>query len=212
MKAVLCLWAREHLKGRPGPGSGLALLERRRRRRRRERERESRKKAYNTLLCVCACVCVWQRAAQKKRERKEETGRLYPARLGREQTELSGATRDEGWKNWFSPARCWGSLLPSGCAAGGKPGRHDAPCRMESMRDTNEGRKTEDYEEQEEDFSSTWAAGGTLTWICWINTCASPGQVSYDLLVGGSFFSLGIFLYMLLHLLTGEKEKKKKCL
>lgn len=140
-------------------------------------------------------VCL-AKSGSKKWKRKEETGRLYPARLGREQTELSGATRDEGWKNWFSPARRWGSPLPSACAAGGTPGRHGPPCRMECVRDANEGRDTEDYEEQEEDFSSTWAAGGTLTWICWINTWASPGQVSCHLLVGGSFiFFWDIFMY-----------------
>lgn len=69
MKAVLCLWAREHLKGRPGPGSGLALLLKKLRR---------KKKRNNTLLCVCACMCVWQRAAKQdsqswQRHSKDQT-------------------------------------------------------------------------------------------------------------------------------------------
>lgn len=56
MKAVLCLWAREHLKGRPGPGSGLALL--------LKKLRRKKKKKQHSPLCMCACMCVWQRAAK----------------------------------------------------------------------------------------------------------------------------------------------------
>lgn len=52
-----------------------------------------------------------------------------------------------------SPTLRVSSPLPSGRAAGGAPGRHAA--LSESVRDANEGRKTEDYEEQGEDFSST---------------------------------------------------------
>lgn len=60
MKAVLCLWDREHLKGRPGPGSGLARL-------------LKKKRKHNTLahteescglLCMCVFVCLAKSSKQ----------------------------------------------------------------------------------------------------------------------------------------------------
>lgn len=95
MKAVLCLWAREHLKGRPGPGSGLARL------------LKKKTKKHNTLLCVCACMCVCLAKSGK-------TGRLCPATLGRDtprnrqSCRCWGETRDE---RMVSPALKAADLL-----------------------------------------------------------------------------------------------------
>lgn len=55
MKAVLCLWAREHLKGRPGPGSGLARL----------LKKKQKKNTTLSSVYVRVCLCVWQRAAKQ---------------------------------------------------------------------------------------------------------------------------------------------------
>lgn len=57
MKAVLCLWAREHLKGRLGSGSGLDVEKR--------KKGEEEEKKNKTLPCACVCMCVWQRAAKQ---------------------------------------------------------------------------------------------------------------------------------------------------
>lgn len=88
MKAVLCLWAREHLKGRPGPGSGLARL----------LKKKKQKKKHNTLLCVCACVClcVWQRAAKQ-----DGCARLLLAETLRGTDRVVDAEERRGMKEWF---------------------------------------------------------------------------------------------------------------
>lgn len=84
MKAVLCLWAREHLKGRPGPGSGLArLLE--------KKKEEKKKKPYNTLLCACVCVCVFG----KERQNRTAVPDYSWQRHSEEQAELSMLRREE---------------------------------------------------------------------------------------------------------------------
>lgn len=80
MKAVLCLWAREHLKGRPGPGSGLAwLLE---------------KKTQHSALCMCVYVyvCVFG----KERQNRTAVPSYSWQRHSEEQTELSMLRREEG--------------------------------------------------------------------------------------------------------------------
>lgn len=83
MKAVLCLWAREHLKGRLGPGSGLARL-------------LKKKKTQHSPLYVRVCVCVWQRAA------KQDGGaRLLLAETLRGTDRVVDAEERRGMKEWF---------------------------------------------------------------------------------------------------------------
>lgn len=102
MKAVLCLWAREHLKGRPGPGSGLAWL---------------LKKKKTTLFSVYVRVCVFG----KERQNRTPVPGYSWQRHSEEQTELSMLRREEGWKNGFlippylsSHRRCvWPALHPA---------------------------------------------------------------------------------------------------
>lgn len=110
MKAVLCLWAREHLKGRPGPGSGLARLLKKKRRR----------KTQHSLLCMCVYVCL---------AKSGKTGRLCPATLGRDAPRNSQSCRWWGRKRderrvspklkvadllfTCCPSCRWGPLSPS---------------------------------------------------------------------------------------------------
>lgn len=84
MKAVLCLWAREHLKGRLGSGSGLA----REKRKKGEEEEEGKKNPkQNSPLCMCVYVCL---------AKSGKTGRLCSATAGRDTL-----------RNRHS-CRCWG--------------------------------------------------------------------------------------------------------
>lgn len=73
MKAVLCLWAREHLKGRLGPGSGLALL------------LKKGKKKETTLSSVHVRVCVFGKERQNRTDR-----------LGRDTEDQSRMPRGDG--------------------------------------------------------------------------------------------------------------------
>lgn len=98
MKAVLCLWAREHLKGRPGPGSGFALLERRRRRR-RKRERESKKKKKpTTLSSVYALACVFGKERLKKKKKKGRNRTVIPGSSWQRTDRLVGGDERRGMK------------------------------------------------------------------------------------------------------------------
>lgn len=83
MKAVLCLWAREHLKGRLGPGSGLARL---------LGKKKKKKKTHNTLLCVCECMCVF---GKDRQNRTAVLGYSWQ-RHSEEQAELLMLRREEG--------------------------------------------------------------------------------------------------------------------
>lgn len=99
MKAVLCLWAREHLKGRPGPGSGLArLLE----------EKKNKKKQNTTLssVFVRVCVCVWQRAVKQ-----DGCARLLLAETLRGTDRVVDAEERRGMKGWFH--QHWRLLISS---------------------------------------------------------------------------------------------------
>lgn len=84
MKAVLCLWAREHLKGRPGPGSGLARL--------LEKKNPTTLSSVCARVYVCVCVCVFG----KERQNRTAVPGYSWQRHSEEQTELSMLRREEG--------------------------------------------------------------------------------------------------------------------
>lgn len=115
MKAVLCLWAREHLKGRPGPGSGLArLLE-------KKKERKKRRKTQHSPLCMCVLVCVCVCVFGKERQNRTAVPGYSWQRHSEEQTELSLPRRAEGLKKGFNATEGCSSPLTC-CPAAGASG------------------------------------------------------------------------------------------
>lgn len=130
MKAVLCLWAREHLKGSPGPGSGLALLLKKLR---RERKKKKRKKQHSPL-CMCVYVCL---------AKSGKTGRLVLA----ETLEGSGAAVDaeERRKSGFA------SSLPDVPAAATGP-RRPQQVRPRERRDDHAGEESRSWGITKEGF------------------------------------------------------------
>lgn len=82
MKAVLCLWAREHLKGRLGSSSGLDVEKR------KKGEEEEKK---TKLSPVHVCVCVFG----KERQNRTAVLSYCWQRRSEEQTQLSMLRRKE---------------------------------------------------------------------------------------------------------------------
>lgn len=162
MKAVLCLWAREHLKGRPGPGSGLARL---------LKKKNKKKNTTLSSVYVRVCVCVFG----KERQNRTAVPGYSWQRHSEEQTELSMLRREEGWKNGFTGTKaCWSPLTcrPAAGASGQSPHSEVQQLRGGVWRrdeDAEEEMKhpagiivLKDYEGQEKDFSWLFSSSAPL--------------------------------------------------
>lgn len=195
MKAVLCLWAREHLKGRLGPGSGLArLLEKKR--------QKNKKNPQHSPLCMWVCVF-----GKDRQNRTAVLGYSWQ-RHSEEQAELLMLRREEGWRNGFTNAEaCWFPLTC--CPVADGPGQ---PRQSEGQRHHRGAWRSRCRGGDETSLQgslcwritrgrkrilahcfhplcfcssasewSTWLLKDTQhlpAWICWIITWGAPGQAA----------------------------------